>query len=268
MIDRNFLREKIAAEQPVVGSFSTLGSPLVTEVLAHGGLDFVIIDLEHGPFDLAGIHDHVSRCERYGASPVVRLPEFRDWMVLQALDQGAHGVIVPHAESREMVEQFAESARYFPSGKRGFSPFTKAGGFTNRQAQLYAEHANDFCLTGVIVESMEGVRNLDALLTISNLNIVYFGSYDLSQSIGAPGEIRHPDVVRVIEEGARKVLAAGKCPGGFLAESREDVRWLLSLGLRFITYGVDSGMLSRTVEDLVGSFRAEALASVSPGQRR
>lgn len=254
MIERNFLREKIESRVPVIGTWNTLASPLVTEVLAHSGFDFVILDCEHGPLHLGAIHDYVARCEKHECSPIVRLPASADWMVLQALDQGAHGVILPNVASRTEVEALIAGVKFNPRGTRGFTPFTKAGGFTNRRAKAYVERANALTLSAILVESLEGLKRLDDILKVGDLDIVYFGAYDLSQELGMPGQVRDPAVVSIMREGVRKVVDAGKCAGGFVAESRQDIEWLLDMGMGFITYDVDTAILARVVEDLVGWF--------------
>jgi 4-hydroxy-2-oxoheptanedioate aldolase len=257
MMQRNYLREKLARGCPVLGTWNTLAAGLVTEVLAHAGLDFLLLDFEHGPFELGLVHDYVNRCERYGCSPLVRLPADSDWMVLQALDQGAHGVMVPHVDDAEGARALVAAASYAPRGRRGFTPFTKAGGFTNRQAAAYAARANDFVVSAVLVESRRGLESLDAILAEDGIDVVYFGAYDLSQELGAAGDVRAPRVLEAIRDGVRKVVAAGKCAGGFVAESRDDVKWLLDLGMRFITYEVDAAILARPTAAMVEWFAKE-----------
>ena len=119
MLVCNKLKEKLNKGEAVLGIWNTLSSPLVTEVLAQSGLDFQIIDLEHGPFAMDKIHLHVSACENSQCTPLVRIPSNSDWMVLQALDQGVHGVVVPHIDSADNAKEFVDAAKYYPQGSRG-----------------------------------------------------------------------------------------------------------------------------------------------------
>lgn len=248
------IRQKLEAGKAVVGTWNTLASPLVTEVMAQAGFDFQIIDLEHGPFAMDSIHDHVRACESAGCSPLIRVPTNADWMVLQALDQGAHGIVMPQVKNAFDVQQLLRHMKYHPLGCRGFTPFTKAGGFSRQDAGAYIATANELTVAAVIVESEEGLSRLDEILAVPGLDIVYFGAYDLSQSLGHPGEVRHPRVVEAIRLGVEKVKRAGRYPGGFVPQSREDVDWLLDMGMRIITYDVDSSMLNRHIRDLTGWF--------------
>ena len=255
--NKNYLKEKISSGQPVIGTWNTLGSPLISEVLARSGFDFLIIDFEHGPFDINNVYQYVNACERYDCSPILRVPSTSNWISLQALDQGAHGIMVPGVESKKDALSFVSSTKYYPKGTRGFTPFTKAGGFTNINSNMYTEKANAFTVTGVIIESMNGINQLDEILNIEDLDIIYFGAYDLSQELGVPGEVRNKKVVSVIESAVNKVVSAGKCAGGFVPQSKDDVKWLLDMGIKFITYNVDSDILYRSINDVVDWFKSE-----------
>ena len=258
MLVSNKLKLKLNEGKPVIGTWNTLSSPLVTEVLAQGGLDFQIIDLEHGPFVLDQVHLHVSACENSpSCTPLVRVPSNEDWMVLQALDQGAHGVVVPHIPNRQAAESLVNCVKYHPSGERGFTPFSKAGGFNNRDTAGYVKRANEATLTVVIIESKEGLETLDEIVDVDDIDVIYFGAYDLSQALGHPGEVRHPDVVSSIQKGVELVNRKGKWAGGFVPQSQDDIKWLLDIGMRFITYEVDSSIIYTHIRGISDWFQEE-----------
>lgn len=256
MRDHGTLKQKITAGQPVLGTWNMLGGLQVTEVLARSGLDFVIVDFEHGPFLIESVHALVNACQPYGCSPIVRLPANEDWLVLHALDQGAHGVMVPHVDTAEQARRVCASAKYRPQGQRGYSPFTKSGGFTNRNQSDYAARANKATITAVLVESAEGLKGLEAILETADVDVVYFGAYDLSQALGCTGGVKDRTLLRTIESAARQVSDAGKCPGGFVPQSWEEVRRLLDMGLRFITCGVDCAFLFDPLHAVARQFQA------------
>lgn len=258
MLKKNSLKEILDGGHPVIGTWNTLGAPLLTEVIAQAGMDFQIIDLEHGPFMLDAIHQHVSACEIAPAcAPLVRIPANADWMALQALDQGAHGLVVPHVSDAASATKLVKQTKYHPLGERGFTPFSKAGGFTNRQTGAYVETANREILNVVIIESLSGLENLPEILAVRGVDIIYFGAYDLSQALGHPGDTRHPEVVSEIRAGVEQVNAAGKVAGGFVPQSPDDIKWLLDMGMRFITYEVDSSMIFNHVRGLMDWFSVE-----------
>lgn len=255
--EKHSLKEKIGSGAPVMGTWNTLSAPLVTELMAKAGFDFQIIDYEHGPFDLNNFHMHVNACRAHGCSPLARLPKFDDWMILQVLDQGGDGVVVPHMENKDDVESFIKSIKYFPEGSRGFSPFTKAGGFNNREVPKHVSESNINLLSIAIIESKQGLENLEEILSVPGLDVVYFGAYDISQALGHPGETKHSDVIRAISKGVQQVNAAGKCAGGFVPQSSDDVKMLLDMGIQFITYDVDSSILHNSISEVTEWFAKE-----------
>jgi len=255
---KNFVKEKITDGIPVFGTWNTLASPLASEVMAHAGFDFLIIDLEHGPFVLSEIHKYVNACESYSCSPLVRVPGKHDWMIQQALDQGAHGVILPGIETSQDVRDFVEAVKFKPQGHRGFTPHTKAGGFTNINTETYPQEANDLTLVGVIIESVVALNNLDSILEVEGLDIVYFGAYDLSLELNSPGDVFGEELIEMISSGVNKTIKAGKCAGGFVPQSVEKVISIMDLGIRFITYNVDSAILYHDIHDVLKAVRGHS----------
>jgi len=257
MFDTSPLREKIHAGQPVLGTWNTLAAPLATETMAVAGLDFQVVDLEHGPFVLGQIHEHVSACEGAKCAPLVRIPTNSDWMVLQALDQGAHGVVVPHVADVESAVNLASALRYQPAGGRGFTPFSKAGGFSNRNVEAHIERSNRGVIGVAIVESVEALEVAADIAMVDGIDVVYFGAYDLSQALGFPGQPRHQAVVEAITEGVKRVRAVDCCAGGFVPQDRSGIVELLEMGMGFITYDLDSSILFRHLAELAEWFEGE-----------
>jgi len=257
MIKRNFVKEKLKQGLPVMGTWNTLASPLVTEILGQAGFDFVIIDFEHGPADYSNIASYVNAAEINQCSPIVRVSSQADWQTLQALDQGAHGIIVPHVDTLEELKSIIDNAKYAPLGKRGFTPFTKAGGFSSGVIENYTEEANNFNLISIIIESKKGLQNLDKILSCKELDVVYLGSYDLSQDLGVPGQVRHPLVVKEITDAVVKIKAAGKFAGGFLLQNEEDAKWLINMGMQFLLFDVDSSILYRPIKKMTDFLKGQ-----------
>jgi len=203
-IHKNFLKEKMNNDHPVIGVWNTLGSPLVTEVFASADLDFIIIDFEHGPFDINKTSDYVNSCLIHYCTPIIRIPQNDSWMSLQVLDQGAHGLMLPGVKNKSEAKNFINNIKYDPLGSRGFSPFTKSGGFDNKDLK-YKDKANSLITSIVIIEDLEGLNNLDEILEIESIDIIYFGAYDLSQSLGLTGDVYNDKVISLVKTGVQKV---------------------------------------------------------------
>ncbi|MEM4404771.1 MAG: aldolase/citrate lyase family protein, partial [Nitrososphaerota archaeon] len=125
-MDRRFL-ERLKAGEVVLGTFVYFNSGDVVEALGEAGMDFVIIDMEHGPFSFSEAEELVRAAEAVGTTPIIRTSSSEETYILRALECGAHGVQVPHVDDPETAEEVVKAAHYYPEGMRGFSPYTRAG---------------------------------------------------------------------------------------------------------------------------------------------
>ena len=251
----NFLKEKISNKEPVIGTWNTIAAPLFTEVLARSGFDFIIIDFEHGPFQIEKTSDYVNACLIYDCSPIIRIPHNASWMSLQVLDQGAHGVMLPGARDKLGVDKFIRQIKFEPQGERGFSPFTKSGGFANDDLN-YKQKANELTTTIIIIENLEGINNLDEILELELIDIIYFGAYDLSQDLGFAGEIYNEKLLSIVKPSIQKVLNADKYAGGFVPQNTDEIKLVQDLGINFLTYNVDSSIVYNSVKKNIDMFKS------------
>ena len=153
------LKEKLKNGQFVIGTWCILPSPQVINVLAKSGLDFVLIDMEHGPSGFEIAQNMIEAAVSEGCEAIIRVPNNDEVSVLRALDIGASGVIIPHIESVLDREKAMSYVKYPPIGIRGFSPYTKTGCYHSRPDHTKIE--NDRTLSGIIVEGMSGINNFD-----------------------------------------------------------------------------------------------------------
>jgi 4-hydroxy-2-oxoheptanedioate aldolase len=181
----------------------------------------------------------VRAAECNGCTPLVRVQKNCEEDILQALDLGAAGVFIPHIQSVNDVKKAIEYAKYFPLGSRGFSPYTRAGGYNLHNVKDHTRVQNDKTIVGLILEGKEGIENLDKILKIRGLketiDIIYIGAYDLSQALGLPGQVDHPEVIARLKDGISKIKKAGIAAGGYVAKSKDDMHWMTDMGMQFIT---------------------------------
>ena len=236
----NNIKNKIDENKIVLGTWNTMGSSIVTKVIGSTGIDFQIIDLEHGPFIINEIHDHVVSSSYFNCSCFVRVPSNTDWMALQALDQGAHGIIVPQINDFESAKQFIQNTKYSPIGNRGYSPFTLPGNYENSKIKNYTNESNKNIVNIIIIESVEGINNIDEILKLKEIDVVYIGAFDLSKSLGMPGDIYNKKIVNIVKNTAEKITKSGKIAGSFVPNTVDEVKFCLDLNLKFITYSLDS----------------------------
>lgn len=245
------LKERLGNGGEILGSWAILPSPEAANVMIKAGLDFVLIDLEHGAADCVTAQRMVMAAEAAGGSSIIRVGEHNEAAVLKALDTGTGGVIVPHVSTAEDARRAVSFMMYPPEGERGYSPYTKAGGYCHQDG--YVQKANRSVLKGVIVEGKNGIENLGEILAVEGLDLVYVGTYDISSSLGMAGRTGAPKVLKVLEECAAKIKASGKA-AGCLFKNGDELAYFRKLGIRFLTYKVDTWVLYeefRKIADIV-----------------
>ena len=260
MIARNFLLDKMNAGVLSVGTWCTLPSAAMTEVLATAGMDFVVIDREHGAITLETAEHMVRAAEMHKCSPLVRVPQLDDAEILRALDIGAHGVIVPQIESADQAAQAADAAMYAPKGRRGFSPYTRNAGFSHVKADAAQQrHLNDNTILGLLVEGPEGLAALDEIMRAADgrAKLVYIGPYDLANAIGRPGDVDHPEVVAEVRRSFDVIRKHGAAPSTLARNADEAARYAAA-GAKALAYQGDVGLVHEIASSVVRSVRSLA----------
>jgi 4-hydroxy-2-oxoheptanedioate aldolase len=233
------LKTRLKRGEIVVGPWCIIPSPTITDIVGRTGLDFVIIDLEHGAHAYEEIENMVRAAENNSCSPLIRVAKNDEDHILHALDLGAEGVIIPHIQSRADAEAAISAAKYYPLGSRGFSPYTRAGGYSRDNIEKHSQIQNEKTVICLILEGKEGIKNLDEILSIKNIDktvdLIYIGAYDLSQALGIPGQVNHPRVRKSLEQSINKIRRRGIATGGYVAKNASDMTWMCTIGMQFIT---------------------------------
>ena len=241
MKERNrLLKDRLRKGESVVGTWCVLPSVSVVNVLAKAGLDFIIIDMEHGPTDFHLASQMVMAAEVDGCEVIVRVSNNNESEILRALDIGASGVMVPHIERVEDREKAVSYIKYPPIGIRGFSPYTRAGGYTSRVEHTLVE--NKKTLSAIIVEGIKGIENIDRIIDDKEIDIVYIGTYDLSVALGIPGDVKNPKVMKMLERCVGEIQKMGKVAGG-LFHTIDELKYFKAIGIQFLCYKVDTSVL-------------------------
>lgn len=253
MLKINYIKKKLESGKSVMGTWCIIPSPVVTDIISSSGLDFIIIDGEHSPISFETAQNMVMACESREVSPLMRVGSIDEAHILKALDIGIHGIQVPNVNKVEDVEKIINFCKYPPVGDRGFSPFTRAGNYSINNSTLLTNKANDNTLVGINIESTEAIKNIDEILKIEHLDLIFIGLFDLSKSLGIPGQINNKTVMEKLEVLTKKIIEAGKYPGT-IATTPEKLDYFLSLDMRFILYLVDCEMLRDSYKNIVETF--------------
>jgi 4-hydroxy-2-oxoheptanedioate aldolase len=244
------LPELLRGSRALLGMFVGIPSPALVEMCGHAGLDFVIVDNEHGP---AGIEstEHLLRAARgAGIIPVVRTLEAD---ILRILDIGASAIQVPQVNTAEQARRIVAAAKYPPVGTRGAAFSTRAAGYGFFGGEPHVKASNEGTSVIVMAETRTAIENIDEIVAVPGVDAVFFGPNDLSFSLGHPGQMQHPEVVAAIEHGVARVLAAGVAPG-VLAPSVTDFHRLRKMGVRYLPM-VISGLIGNALRAAVAGAR-------------
>lgn len=237
------LRQRLRAGEAVVGTWLTLDSPAVAEIMARAGFAFVTVDLEHSPLTLAQAADLIRTAELAGSAPLVRLSAGDPVQVKRVMDAGAHGIIAPMITRREQVEALHAAMHYPPLGSRGVG-LARAQGYGegfDRYRTWLAEHA----VLVAQLEHVDALKQLDAILSSRVLDACLVGPYDLSASMGLAGQLDHPDVLAALDRIRAAAERHGVPAGTHLVQpDPPQLRRLLDQGYRFLAYSVDFRMLA------------------------
>ena len=213
----------------------TIADPFVAEVMAAQAFDFLMIDTEHSPMSSYQLQNQLIALRTSQAAILVRVPEHDENAVMQALDLGAGGVVIPHVETGDECAAAVRAALYPPRGTRGVGP-RRAARLTNRDR--YFRRANDDTFIGVMLESGPAVESIDDILAVPGLGGVIIGTEDLAASLGHLNDVRHDDVAKAVEQITQRCAAAG-VPFGRYAPSADAADRLIASGARLITVGSD-----------------------------
>ena len=254
MIRRNYLKEKLENGKQVLGTWLIIPSPITTDIIASVGLDFVIIDAEHGPISYETAQEMVMACEDREVSPIMRIGSIDESDILRALDIGVHGIQIPKVETKKDVDDIILFSKYPPVGERGYSPFTRAGDYSSIQtSKSFTHKANSNTLIGINIEGMDAIEKIDEILTNEHLDIVFVGLFDLSKALGKPGEVEHPEVIDYLEMLVEKINKSGK-HSGTIATTKGNMLQYLDMGVKYLVYLVDCDMLKRIYIDVKCKF--------------
>ncbi len=238
------LRETLAAGDAVYGLWVTLESASVTEMAVALGLDWVVIDAEHGHLDWKEIVEHLRTAVRSETVALVRIAELDRGLIKRALDIGADGVVVPWMETEDQLRQAVAFARYPPEGCRGLGAERATG-----WGECLAEHtveANDHVLVVPIIESVRAVEAVPRMSQVEGVDIVFFGPADFSATAGFRGQWEGPGVARQLLALKDTIRQAGKhC--GVVATGTANLAERFEQGFRVIALGIDGGLLLRSI---------------------
>lgn len=245
-------KEKMRSDG-VVGLFSKTSDPGFIEAMGYAGADYVILDLEHGPNAVQSVQNLVRAAQVSGLLPIVRVKESCASVMGEVLDIGAGGIQVPQITTREEAAAVIERTKFAPMGSRGVCRFVRAANYSSKDRFEYFRDANK-ALTILQIEGQEGINNIEEILSVDGVDVIFIGPYDLSQSLGVPGDIDNPIVREKMIEIIDKCKVRGIAVGTFVDTLENAAKWK-SAGVKYISYSVDMGVFTDAVRSIMNEVK-------------
>ena len=251
---KNNLKEAIKEGKVVLGPFMKFTDPAAVEIMGFAGFDFVIIDAEHGPISMESAQNMIRAAESVNITPIIRVGSNDESLILRALDVGAQGIEIPQINSRSDAVRAVKSVKYSPQGERGVCRYVRAANYSSMNKFKYFKSANEETMIIAHIEGVEGINNLNEILSVSGIDVIFIGPYDLSQSLGIPGEVNHPLVTEKMKEVVSK-CKENKIAVGTFADDVETAKSWISLGVQYMSFSVDVGILYEVSKQIVENLK-------------
>ena len=245
-MQKNTMKEKMLSGTPVIGPFVNFPSPAMVEMMGWLGMDFVIIDCEHGSTDYESAENMIRAAELSSTSPIVRIGMNIQQHIQRFLDAGAQGVLIPLVNNQKDAKNVVNSTKYPPLGKRGMFG-GRSSMYAAQSMSEYVKEANEEMMVGLQIETMEGLENQDEIINTEGADLIFLGPGDLSSVFGIHGQMTNPKVQKTIRDMIPKIKSAGKQVGTLVFDGESAKKWigegvncLVNSTNRFLSSGTSS----------------------------
>lgn len=249
----NHFKRALREGRPQIGLWSHLCSPISTEILGQCGFDWMVLDMEHSPNELDTILAQLQALQTSPTMPVIR-PPWNDMVTFKRLlDIGAQTLIVPYIQNAEEARQAVAYTRYPPHGVRGYAGAPRASGYG--RIKDYAKRCSEEICLLLQIETLEGLKHIEAIASIEGVDGIFIGPGDLSADMGHLGNPKHPEVVKVVDDAFRRIRACGKAPGILIGDETL-ARHFVDIGGLFVAVGADQNVLRDSATQLAARFKS------------
>lgn len=238
-----YIRKRVAAGEFVAGTWCSLASPAICEMVGETGYDWMLIDMEHAPGTPVSLLQQLQAIRGFSLAPIVRVPSLDRAYVKWALDLGASGIMYPCIDTAEQAAEAVAFMRYDPRGVRGVSGAARCAGY-GRRFSAYVAEADENLLTVVQIESALAVENCEAIARTDGVDVLFVGPMDLSTNLGLPGRFGDQRFMDVLQRVADTARIAGRACGILLPDPGLVPR-LRDMGYTFVAVSSDTNILVR-----------------------
>jgi 4-hydroxy-2-oxoheptanedioate aldolase len=241
----NRLRKEWREGRPTFGAIATIPSIQTVQIMARSGLDWIIVDLEHGPIDLGSAHAMITATSGTPCVPMVRIAANEPWLAKAPMDIGALGINFPMICSRADAEKAVRSLRYPPKGDRLWGPFHAPFRWGVSMAH-YMARADDDVICMITIEHVEAVNRIDEIMATPGIDLAVIGPGDLATSINKRGLPDDPEVVALMKRAEEGILKSG-VPIGGVARTAEQANAMIDRGYLALALGFDWSLFQRGI---------------------
>jgi 4-hydroxy-2-oxoheptanedioate aldolase len=253
-------KQRLTGGENLFGSFAFMASADVVEIMGLAGFDYAIIDLEHSPKNWEQVAHMIRAAELHGMAPLVRIRENTEKSILEVLELGAAGAVVPFVQSREDVEKAVRAVNYWPRGQRGTCTLTRAARYGSLRSEFvpHTQRENDRVVLIAQIEDQAGLDNIEAITSCKpGLDGLIVGRSDLASSLGAPGQVEDPKVIQATHRIIDVCRANGVPSGIGLYSPAEAAKWI-EAGCNIFFYSADTSLLMNAAQAASRDFHATA----------
>lgn len=254
---RQQLKARLKAGEPVFGTYTFMASADVVEIMGFAGFDYVIIDLEHSPKNWSDVASMIRAAELHDMAPLVRIRENSEKAILEVLELGAAGIVVPFVQSADDVALAAKAVNYAPRGSRGTCTLTRAAHYGGLRSEFVAhsQRQNDRILLVAQIEDQAGVDAIDDIVACEpGIDALIVGRSDLASSLGVPGQTDDPRVIAATEKIVEAARDGGVPAGVGIYRPAEAAKWI-EAGCNFFFYSADTALLLNAARSANEDFR-------------
>lgn len=252
---KNRIKEALANKECAFGAWVQMASSEVVEAMAYQGYDFLLIDMEHGQFGYDQLRYLIQAADAAQITAIVRVPNSYESTILKVMDMGIVGIVVPNVNTKEEASRAIRAGKYSPQGMRGACPWTRAAEYNSLDWSEHMKWTREQTTVWLTIETKEGVDNADEILSVSDIDGVMIGAFDMAQSLNIPGEITNPLVTERVNKVAQKVVSKNIPLVGALFADPEGLPGAIKTwqdrGSRIMIIGGDRGILCRGARELV-----------------
>jgi 4-hydroxy-2-oxoheptanedioate aldolase len=250
------LKQALEGGEVVVGTWMNAPSASQVEIIGHAGFDFVILDTEHSSYEISAGENLIRAADAVGIPALMRVLESQPALIGKVLDYGAQGIVIPHVNTAADARRAVQGAHYAPLGARGAAPTVRATHYGHISWSAHLSRARSETLVVLQIEGKEGIENLDEIMAVDGVNVLFIGAFDLSESLGVSGQLTHPMLLDTIGGIVERAKAKDVALGIWMPEPEQVGLWVKQ-GVQVITVANNDMIFSEGCRVVVNKVQAQ-----------